>query len=257
MLSSIKEIWRYKEMLRTLVFMDLRTKYKGSILGFLWTFLNPLMTILIYTLIFHTIMRVSMPHYLGYVFVGQLPWNFFQTAMLAGTGSILQYANMVKKIYFPRQILPLSIVLSNGINYLLSLIILIPALLVTGVSLSWHLIWFPVILAAQFILLYPMVLLLSALQVYMRDIQHMLVIFLTAWFYFTPVIYSMEMVPKRYAWVYDLNPAKPLIQSYQDIFYYHRSPSWVLFAWVLIAVAGTFVAQRIFNHLNRRMAEEV
>ena len=258
MFFKLKEIYQYRQMLRSLILTDLRTRYKGSFLGFLWTFVNPLLTLLVYTVIFSTIMRVNIPHYSMFMFVGLLPWIFFATSLQNSAGVVVRQAGLVKKIYFPRIVLPISTVGAALVNYLLSLAIMVPALYVSGLSLGGAVVYFAVVLLVQFLLTLGLSIFVSALNVFLRDVEHVLGILLMVWFYLTPIIYLPDMIPDQHRFWFDLNPMKPLIESYQKIFYYGTAPD--LEALLRVGLVGVIVLTAsafLFDRLQRRFAEEI
>lgn len=257
-MNIFQELFSYRQMLKSMVLSDLRTRYKGSILGFLWTFINPLLTLLVYTIVFSTIMRMNIEHYSVFMFIGLLPWINFSTSLLTSSGIIIRNSNLVKKIYFPHEILPLSNVIGGIINYLFGLVILCAAILLDGMTFSYHVVYFPVILLLQFILTLALSFIVSSVTVYFRDIEHILGALIMAWFYFTPIIYPESMIVEKYKFLFDLNPIRPIFISYQNIFYYHQEPNWnnltICYGFSLVLlVIGWF----IFRRLNRNIAEEL
>jgi lipopolysaccharide transport system permease protein len=258
MLSKAREIVDYRQMLYSLVQSDLRTRYKGSFLGFLWTFVNPLIMLIIYGVVFSNVMRIDIENYYLFVFIGLLPWIYFQSSIQVSASSIITNANLVKKIYFPREILTLSIVIGALINYLLGLVILLIALLVMGVELSMYMMLFPLILLIQTLLTYGLALLVSSLNVFFRDLEHILGLLLMGLFYFTPIIYPADMIPDKYLVYFNLNPLKPILQAYHDIFYYKQLPDiGSLMLILLISIVVFYFGWTVFNKLNKRFAEEV
>lgn len=256
--KTLLELSNYRQMIKSLVLSDLRTRYKGSVLGFLWTFLNPLLMLIVYTIVFSTIMRFDMPNYTIYMFVGLLPWINFSSSVLSSSSVIIRNSNLIKKIYFPHEVLPLSTVLGGIVNYLFGLIIMLIAIFISGMSLSVYALYFPLILFLQFILTYGLTLLFSSLNVYFRDLEHILGAVVMAWFYFTPIIYSSSMIPEKYQYIFNINPMKPIIESLQDIFYYQRGPQLdnLLLSFTYNTVL-LVVSWFIFRKLSRRFAEEV
>lgn len=255
MLSRITEVMKYRSMLYGMISSELRTRYKGSVLGFLWTFVNPLLTLVVYYIVFKTVMRVQMDHYTAFLFVGLLAWNMFSSAALSATGVIIRQANLVKKIYFPREILPLSVVGASVVNYVLSLLILIPFLLLSGFRPSWLWAYLPLILLVETLIASGFGLLLASVNVYLRDVEHMLGIIMLLWFYMSPVVYSVQMIPHRYAQVFSLNPMTGILSAYQSIFYFGRPPDFLYS--IIFSLAITVVGWLVFNKLSRRFAEEV
>ncbi|MQL51395.1 ABC transporter permease [Desulfofundulus thermobenzoicus] len=258
MWQQIKEIYAYREMLKNLVAKELRARYKGSVFGFLWTFFNPLLTLVVYSVVFSFVMRVQMEHYSMFMFVGLLPWNYLATSAQMGAASIVAGGGLIKKTYFPREILPLSIVLSNLINYMLSLLILIPALLIVQVPLTMALIAFPVVVLIQTFFVCGLTLLLAAANVYFRDLEHITGVIIMAWFFFTPILYPMEMVPKEVKGLFILNPMVPVIKAYQDIFFHGQFPDWAsLGSFSLGAVVFLLFSLTVFHRLQKNFAEAV
>ncbi|MCZ8512552.1 ABC transporter permease [Paenibacillus filicis] len=257
-MNKFKELYSYKEMIINLTLYDLRTRYKGSVFGFLWTFLNPLLLLGIYSLVFSTVMRMDIDYYYIFMFIGLLPWIMFQSSLQVGTGSIVRNSNLIKKIYFPREVLPLSVLLGSLINYLFGLIILIPFLFFLKLKLSIIIIWFPIVLLIHLILTFGLILLFSSLNVYFRDVEHIIGVLVTAWFYFTPVIYPSDLIPKKYEHIFSLNPLKPIFDLYHDLFYYGRVPV-LNTVWICLLVAIIFFSLGwiVFAKLNKNFAEEI
>lgn len=257
-MEGIKELYRYRAMLWSLIVSELRTRYKGSFLGFLWTFVNPLLMLLVYSTVFSTVLRFNIPHYVVFLFIGLLSWNLFSTSLQSSASVIIRQSSLVKKIYFPRAILPISVVGGSVINYVLSMVILIPFLLISGFPAT--LLWFniPLVLLAEVLFTSGLAMLFAVANVFFRDLEHMLGIILMAWFYITPVFYSMNMIPREYRAIYYWNPMSEITLYFQGIFYYHdahalRSLPWFL----LVACAAMVVGWVVFNRFSRRFAEEV
>lgn len=258
LMLRIKEIYDYRQMLKSLVLGNLRTRYKGSVLGFLWTFLNPLLLLGVYTVMFSTIMRIDMDNYVMYLFVGLLAWTMFQSSLNDSVAVINNNANLIKKIYFPREILPIAQVLAGVLNYCFSFIILIIALLIFNVKISSSILYLPLVLLTQTILTTGLSFVVSSLNVYFRDLQHMLSIFLMAWFYFTPILYVSSMIPDQYRFLFNLNPMAPIIKAHQDILFYSKAPN--LFSLIDISIVSIiilFLGWSLFLFLNKGFAEEV
>lgn len=258
MWSSLKEVIAYRSMLWSLTQSELRTRYKGSLFGFLWTFLNPLLTLLVYSLIFSTVMKVNIPHYTTFLFVGLLAWNLFAISLQSSAGVVVRQSSLVKKIYFPRHILPLSVVIGSLINYFLSSIILASLLLVTGFHPTLLWLCIPPVVLIEAIVTAGFSLLFSAINVYFRDTEHMLGILLMLWFYLTPVVYPLSMVPKHLEWVFKLNPIGDIILFIQGSLYYNQLPHLKLIIYTVCFSIFIFVFGWVsYQRLSRRFAEEV
>lgn len=258
MWQRMKEIYLYREMLLNLVAKELRARYKGSVLGFFWTFFNPLLMLIVYSIVFSFVMRSSIKNYAMFLFVALLPWNYLANSVLQGAASLVQNASLIKKVFFPREVLPLSVVLANLVNYILSLFILVPALLIFKVKLTAALLAFPVVLGLQTLLVTGITLLVAVGNVYFRDLEHITGVLVTVWFFLTPVLYSPEMMPQEARKFFALNPAAPLIEAYREIFFYGRWPDWGHLGYLALAsTAFLFFSLYIFDRLQRAVVEEI
>ena len=259
MLERIKEIYAYREMTASLVRRDLKGRYKGSVLGFLWTFLNPLLQLAVYTMVFSTIMRSGIEDYYLFLFVALIPWIFFSTSLTGGAGCILSQQDMVKKIYFPREVLPFSYVLSQFVNMLLSFLVVFAVLAFARYQIQpAAFLCLPVIMLVEFVLALGFTMMMSAVTVFIRDLEYILGIVTMAWQFLTPVMYDIEQVPEQVRWVFWLNPMTYVISAYRDVLYYGTVPrlETLLSAAVtgaVMLVAGWFV----FARLQRHFAEEL
>ncbi|MBE3585670.1 MAG: ABC transporter permease [Thermoanaerobacter sp.] len=258
MYDQIREIYTYREMLRNLVAKELRARYKGSVLGFLWTFFNPLLMLVVYSVVFSFVMRSQIENYSMFLFVALLPWNYLSVSVLQGAASLVQNGALIKKIYFPREILPLSVVLANLVNYLLSLLILVPALLVFNIKLTTAILAFPVVLMVETMLVTSLALCVSVANVYFRDLEHIVGILMTVWFFLTPVLYPVDIIPAKVKPFFNLNPATPLMEAYRAIFFYGRWPDWVSLGYLAAGLAVLLMLSLVFfNRLQRNIAEEI
>lgn len=257
-MKEIKELWAYREMLHSLVKKDLTTRYKGSVLGFLWTFINPLFQLLIYSVVFSVIMRVQVDNYAMYLFVALVPWLFCATSIQMGSTSIMMAAGLVQKVYFPRIIIPIATVCSNFMNMVFSFIIVFLALFLTGVGISPVAVYLPLIMVIEFFFVLGLVLIFSALTVYFRDLEHILGIVVNAWFYVTPIIYTIDMVPERFLGLMYANPMTSVVLAYRDILYYKQPPHLsTLISTVCFAAVFLVIGYFTFQKLQKRFAEEL
>ena len=241
-----------------LITRELKARYRGSFLGFLWTFLNPLLLLAVYALVFHYYLRIRVEHYAGFMFVGLLPWIWFSSSLLEGTTSITSGGSLVTKVLFPSQILPMVKTLSNLVNYLLSLPILYLFLWGMGVYQGWSLLWLPLILLLHFLFIQGWVLLLSAVNVFFRDVQHILANLLTLWFFLTPILYPLSQVPAPFRpWVL-FNPMAQIIQAYHDVFFYHRNPDFRLLAvFAGLSLVLLWLGASFFERYKESFAEKI
>jgi ABC-2 type transport system permease protein len=256
--EQIKEIYLYREMLRNLVSKEISARYKASVLGFLWTFVNPLLTLGVYTIVFSVVLKSNIQHYSMFLFVALLPWNYLAMSITQGTTSLVQNVNLVKKIYFPRAILPLSLVFANMVNFLLGLIILFPALALSHIRFTVALVAFPVILIIETLLVASLTLIVAIGNVYFRDLEHIVGIFIMLWFFLTPIVYSMDTIPLKLRTLFKLNPATPIIEAFRSIFFYGVWPDWRLLGWLGLALVIIFgICWFIFMRFQRYIVEEI
>ncbi len=255
----IRELYEYREMIFSLVKRDLKGRYKGSVLGFFWTFLNPLLQLCVYTMVFSVIMRNDIEQYYLFLFVALIPWIFFSTSVSGGSGCIWAQQDMVKKIYFPREVLPVAYVTSQFVNMLLCFLVIFAVMLFSGrgVNPGAWLFLIPIMLI-EYIMSLGAALVSSAVTVYVRDVEYILGIITMAWQFMTPIMYSIDQVPTEILPVFYLNPMTPVIVAYRDILYYGQFPKMETlgqaFAFgVLLLGMGLLV----FRILKRHFAEEL
>lgn len=191
--DKLHELRQYQYLLRNLVVRDLKARYKSSVLGILWSILNPLFLMLVFTVVFSVMGGNQIRQYPVFVLVGLIPWNFFSGALTSGTTSITGNSALVKKVYFPRELLPTSALLSNLVNFLFAFAVLVILLYAFGIGLTIHALWVPVLLLTQLIFTLGLCLLLGSLTVFYRDVLMILEVVVLAWFFVTPVFYSLEM----------------------------------------------------------------
>ena len=257
-MNVFKEIYNYRELLKTNIKKEIRGKYKGSWLGVLWTFLNPLLMLAVYAFVFPYILRVNVDNYTIFMIVALIPWNFFTTAIQSGTGSVVANGNILKKVYFPREIIPISITTSQLVNFLITCIIMAVFIIFSGVGFSVHALLFPLLVLIQYILILGLTFILSALTVFVRDIDHFVSVILMLGFYATPIVYQGEMLPKKFQIFLKLNPMAQLVEAYRSILYYHRMPDMtMLVIWGLGSAALLVVGYLIFKKLEKSFVEEL
>ena len=192
-----KNLYNYRELLKSNVKKEIRGKYKGSFLGVLWSFVNPLLQVAVYAIVFPYIMRVQTDNYLIYLIIGIIPWTFFTTVINQGMITVRMNAGIIKKVYFPREILPISVALSGLVNFLISCIIILLFCIFGGVGLSWHLIFLPIIAIIQFILTLGIVFALSAINIYIKDTEYLIAFVINMLFYATPILYEATLFPEK------------------------------------------------------------
>ena len=217
-MHAIKDLYEYRQMIFSLVRKDLRGRYKGSVLGFFWTFLNPLLQLVVYTAVFSYVLRVNIDKYYLYLFVGLIPWMFFSSSMTGGAASILAQKDLIKKIYFPREVIPISYVTSCFVNMLLTFLVIFAVVLISGVGLNpLALLCLPIVMVVEYIMALGIAMLTSAVTVYFRDLEHILGIVSMAWMYMTPIMYTKDMVPDKLLPLFNINPMTHVIECYRSI----------------------------------------
>lgn len=258
-MNSFKELYAYRQMIFSLVKKDLRGRYKGSVLGFLWTFINPLLQLVVYTIVFSFILKTNIERYYLYLFVALIPWIFFSSSITVGSASIVAQKDLIKKIYFPRMVIPISYVTSSFVNMLLCFIVIFAVIIVSGAGINFlALLTLPVIMLVEYILALGMAMLTSAITVYFRDLEHILGIVTMAWMYMTPIMYDKSIVPENLMPIFNLNPMTHVIECYRAVLYEKKIPDLT----TLLSAAGLgililIVGILVFNKLQKRFAEEL
>lgn len=251
-------IRHYLDVVRVLVEKDFKVRYRNSILGFLWSLLNPLAYMAILTLVFQFLLRVNIPNFAPWILIGLLVWRFFSIGTSQGLFSILGNASLVSKVYLPRYILVLSNNMANLVGATLEFLVLLPLLLLLGVDLTPYALFLPVVLILEFLLVFGISLSLSSLNLKYRDFYQLWDIALQLGFFLSPIVYSADLIPTRFKFLYSLNPVTRLIESARDIFLIHQLPSLFDNAVIISSIAVfLFVGFAIFRSLEGRFAEEL
>ena len=258
MIETVKEIWAYRSMIQSLVHKDLRGRYQASVLGFLWTFIVPLCQLGVYTVVFQYILqRNDIDKFYLYLFVGLIPWNFFSACLTGGSSCIIQQQSMVNKIYFPREVVPVAYVTSSFVNMLYCEVVVIAVALFSGVPFSIPgLLCLPLVMAVEYIFALGVTLIMSAVDVYFRDLEQILGIIAMAWMFMTPIMYSIDGMSAKVQTLFRLNPMTGIIQAYRDILYAGKVPQFsnlgICFGTGMVLLLIGFV---VFGKLKRRFSE--
>ena len=257
-MNIFKNLYNYRELLKTNIKKEVRGKYKGSWLGIIWTFLNPLLMLAVYAFVFPYILRVNVDNYTIFMIVALIPWNFFTIAVQTGTSSVTINGNILKKVYFPREIIPISVTTSQLINFLITCIIMLVFILFSGVGFSKHIILFPVIVLIQYILILGINFVLSAVTVFVNDLAHFVQVAMTLGFYATPIVYLPSMLPAKFQWAMKVNPMAVLVEAYRSILYYHQLPDikWLLI-WSALSILFLIIGYAVFKKLEKTFVEEL
>jgi lipopolysaccharide transport system permease protein len=263
MLRNLARLGRYRGLIQSLVARELKARYRGSVLGFFWSFFNPLLLLLVYSFVFSTVMESRSKYadpYVLFLFCGLLPWTWFATSLNESAGVLISGGNLIKKVLFPAEVLPIVSVLANMMHFLFGLPILAFFLWFYDVAVSPpELIWFPVVLAVQLILTLGFAFIISALTVHFRDIRDILSNLLTVWFFLTPILYPWQEAPAAVKKYLNLNPFMHLAVSYQEILF-SIGPfghlRWLLLLGAISVVFFLF-GYWVFDRLRDTFAEEV
>lgn len=257
-MSLIKNLYNYRELLKSNVKKEIRGKYKGSFLGVLWSFVNPLLTVLVYAIVFPYIMRVKTENYLIFLIIGIIPWTFFTTVINQGMITVRMNEGIIKKVYFPREILPISVALSGLVNFFISCIIIVIFCIFGGVGVTWHIILLPIIALIQFVFSLGLILGLSAINIYIKDTEYIVQFFINILFYATPILYQSTLFPEKIRWILYLNPMTQIVEAYRNIFLYHQLPDVMGILYVIIVSLIIFaLGLAIFRKLEKGFAEQV
>lgn len=259
MLERIKNIYEYRDMIYSLVRRELRGRYKGSILGFLWTYINPLCQVIVYSAVFSVIFKINIDKFYLYLIIGMMPWTFFQSSIQGGSTCIRGHADMIKKIYFPREVVPISFVTSTFVNMLLSFIIVFLALITAQWGLNPIAVLFlPLIMIIEYFLTLGLTMIFAAINVYFRDMEQIIGVIMMAWIYITPIMYDVSYIPEQLRTIFFLNPMTPIIIVYHDILYYKQIPAVENLAQAgLVSLIVFVIGFVVFAKLERNFAEEM
>ena len=256
--SRFVALWGYRDLLWNLVLRDLRVKYKGSTLGFGWSLLNPLLMAAVYTVAFKYIVRIQVEHFAVFLLSGLLPWTFFGSALSAATSSVGDSAGLIRKVAFPRAMLPLGAVASQFVQFVLMYAVIVAGTSFLSVGPSWALLALLPLLALQLAFTIGMALASATAYVYFRDTRHLLEVGLQLWFWLTPVVYPLTLVPEAYRRYFLLNPMALVVTSCQHVVLERSLPSAWTFAALAAVACGTAVAGfLIFIRHERRFGELV
>jgi len=275
MIKTVKELFKYRQLIITLVSRELKARYRGTFFGFLWSLINPLLLLAVYSIVFGIILpgnsgKVEMKDIKGinysiFLFTGLLPWIWFNTSVLEASNVLFSHGNLIKKISFPVEVLPIMSVITNMIHFVLGLPILIIFIMAFGqgsVKITPWILLLPIAIIAQFIFMMGFSFLVSALTVHFRDLKDILTNLLTLWFFGTPIIYAFGaesiQAHKALVWVLNLNPMTHIIEAYQYIFFFGSLPHYKrLGVTVIVGLIMLYLGYMFFDKLRDTFVEEV
>jgi ABC-type polysaccharide/polyol phosphate export permease len=269
LIRHARELWRYRELVLNLVIRELKARYKNSVLGFVWSLLNPIGMMLVFTLVFAVMLQNdSLERFPIFFLCGFLPWQYFTTATTSGMNSLVYNSNLVKKVYFPREVLPMASVFANLVNFLLALLVLFAALVITQTRLSPYIWLLPVVILIQTCFVLGVTLFVGTLNVFYRDTGMIMEVLLQAWFFLTPIFYPIETLPRSFEvagitldihrLMYILNPMASLIAAYRDLLYWgYRTNMDFFLRTAVTSIAVLLFGYWFFQRYSRRFGEEL
>jgi ABC-type polysaccharide/polyol phosphate export permease len=270
-LAQMVHLWQYRDLVRNLVIRDLKVRYKNSALGILWSMMNPLLMMIVFTVVFTVMAPIragSMQGFPAFILCGLLPWNFFASSVIGSTTSIVGNGALLKKVYFPREILPLALVLAILVNFLIALVVLFAVILLFGIPITIWLIYLPLIIFIQIIFILGVGFILSTVNVFYRDTQQVMDVVMLAWFFVTPIFWPIDILPRNYelfgftldVWrvVRIVNPMASLISNYRDVLFEGVPPGLDFLARTALTACIIFlIGWVIFQRYSWRFAEEL
>ena len=258
-IDTIKEIYDYRTMIASLIHREVRGKYKGSVLGIFWAYLNPLLMLLVYNFVFSVIIKMGIEQYYIHLFVVLIPWQFFADSVNRGAVCILENKDMIKKIYFPRFVIPLAHVASCFVTMMMGMVPVFLVIFISGRGVKVSLLPYLIpILLAEFLLALGICLIVSALTVYIKDLRFIMNVLIVAWQFMSPIVYPISRVPEKYMSLYMLNPVAPVVTCIRSILYFKEMPDLtVLYQTYGYAIVCIIAGWVIFEKLQRHFVEEL
>ena len=272
LLNQSFHIFQYRELIYNLTLRDLKVRYKNSVLGIFWSLLNPLLMMIVFTVVFTIMAPVrsgAVENFPVFILCALLPWNFFAASVIGSTTSIVANSGLIKKVYFPREVLPLATILANLVNFLIALVVLFSLLAIFfHIRLTIWLIYLPLVVTIQVVFTMGIGFFLGTMNVFYRDTQQIMDVVMLAWFFVTPIFYPIEILPRSYelfgvtvdVWrlVPIINPMASLVAAYRVIMYSGAPPALDFLArTALTAAVFFFIGWLIFHRYSWRFAEEL
>lgn len=257
---ALRVLLNQRELITSLTARDIRSRYKQSLLGIVWALLQPLAMMIIYTVVFSHIVRVETGKipYPIFSYIALLPWTFFSQGMVAGTECLVGNFNLITKIYFPREVFPIAAVLGKTVDLGLGILVLIPLFIIYQVDVTWKILMVVPVLVIQLSLMLGLTFVLSSANLFYRDIRHVVPLLTTVWMYLTPIIYPLDLVPKKYLPIYMLNPMAAMMDTYRRVALLGQSPQWGYLGLATIcSIVVLVVGYRMFKKLEPVFAETI
>jgi lipopolysaccharide transport system permease protein len=259
-LSAMAILYRHRELVYSLVFRDIRARYKQSVLGIAWALLQPLSLTLVYTIVFSRIVKINtapIPYPL-FSYIAMLPWTFFSGGLSSGTECLTSNFNLITKIYFPREVFPISAVLGKIVDLGLGMLVMVPMFIYYHVHPTWTILLVIPLLLILICFLLGVTFMLSSFNLFYRDVRHVMPLLIQVWMYLTPIIYPLNVVPKRYLAIYMLNPMAAIMDTCRRVALLNQMPDWkYLGLAAAVSITVLVIGYRIFKKLEPAFAETI
>lgn len=256
--GALRILISHRELIASLILRDIRARYKQSVLGIAWALLQPLAMMVIYTVVFSHIVRVDTGEipYPVFSYIALLPWTFFSQSVVTGTECLVSNFNLITKIYFPREVFPISAVLGKTVDLALGILVLVPLFVIYSIHPTWMIVIVIPVLLIQLCLMLGLTFALSSFNLFYRDIRHIVPLLTTMWMYLTPIIYPLDLVPKKFFTLYMLNPMAPVMDAFRKVALQGKPPMWgYLGISAAVSVLTLIVGYRVFKRLEPAFAE--
>lgn len=257
--TLIKPFVSYKYLLLQLTLREIKARYKQSFVGYAWVLLNPLSQLLVYSFVFSVIFRFPTNNvpYIVFLYAGLLPWTLLQSSIASATQSLVDNSSLLKKVAFPREIIPYATVLAKIVDFAFSAVLFISMMLILRVPISPSIFFFIPIFIGQMFLTTGVSLFLASLNLFYRDIQYLTNLLLMLWMYMTPIVYPLSLVPSKYAWIYKLNPMVGIMEGYRSAIFGYPFESAIIIRAIGISVVIFFAAFILFKRSEKYFADAV
>jgi ABC-2 type transport system permease protein/lipopolysaccharide transport system permease protein len=254
----IKEVFDYRDALRQLVVQNLTLRYRRTVMGYFWTLLNPLLMMTVMALVFANLFKVEIKTFVVFLFVGMIPWNFFNSVLSQSTGSLVFNEGIIKKVFIPKLLFPLSISIAMFLDAILAFAVLLPVIIFLGGPLSWSFLFLPISFILLFIFALGFGIVASIATVYFRDLQYIIVIGLQGLFFLTPILYKKEDMFGSISWLIELNPVTPFISLFREPLLSGVFPSvYLLLQSTALAFTSLLIGVYLFGKVKNKIVYRI
>lgn len=250
--NALAILWRQRELISSLIFRDIRSRYKQSILGIAWALLTPIVMTAVFTIVMSHIAKLDTGDipYPIFTYIALLPWTFFSQGLVSGTECLVSNFSLITKIYFPREVFPISAVLGKTVDLALGVLVVVPLFIIFNIKITWMIVLVLPLLAVQLCLMLGLVFIMSSLNLFYRDIKHVVPLLTTVWMYLTPVVYGLDVVPEKYLGLYMLNPMASVMDALRKVALLGEAPMWGYLGYaaavsIITLVAGYWMFKRL------------